>query len=192
MEKTLKIAIDMYFNQVDTMHHRHLGENFLRSETMLDNLIAVVSHVREMEANNYEMLSYYNAAGKWNYLQHLYVVFIELCSFAYYELKEKINDLSDMFYRYHDKKTNNSDSSFSYEFQHLFNSYILNPNKTPNILPSVIAKSYKLCQNQAFSQVLNSFLKQANTLLLSYFELNLKDVRKNLEDAVKSNYAMSL
>lgn len=190
MEKSIKIAIDMYFAQLDACQHRDLGEQFLRSESVLDNLMDVVSHFRDIEANNYAKLSHYNAAGKLNYLQHLYVVFVELRRFVLTNVKSIINDLSDMFYRYHDKHLSASHSIFNYTFRIVFHTYLDNRNKAN--LPSALAQKHNICKNQPFEQVLNSFLKQADAVLLNYSSLDLEYINKTLKDAVKSNYAMSL
>lgn len=190
MDQAIRIAIAMYFELLDTHQHRALGEQFLQSENVLDNLIDVVSHISHMEHTNYANLDHYNAAGKWNYLQHLYVVFNELRRVSLVNVESTINHLSDMFYRYHDKHYENSHSAFNYTFRLVFHTYF-DKQKEEN-LPSALAKTHNICKNQAFASVLNNLLKQADTVMVNYASLNLEHISKTLKYAIKSNYAMSL
>jgi len=190
MEQAIQIAIDMYFDHCTKNQHRELGEHFLRSDNVLDNLMDVVAHVQYMEACDYANLDQYNPTGKLNYLQHLYVVFNELRRVALNKVEATISNLSDMFYRYHDKHENNSNSSFNYTFRIVFHTYF--DNQKEENLPSALAKTHNLCKNQTFTQVLNSFLKQADTVMVNYSSLNIEHINKVLKDAIKINYAKSL
>lgn len=179
-----KIVIDMYYERFDTSYHKEQGRGFLLQPTSLGNLINVIEHVNYMVKNNYANIQHYTAAGKLNYLQHLYVVFTELRCPAQIEIHTELKALHDIFHMYYRRNlmefSNQSDT-----IRRVFYDY--SDNQHDENLPSRIAHDNKLCDGQEFARFLQSTIDRADDTLISFYSLKLHEIEELFQSAMKSN-----
>lgn len=184
MDNRVRIVVDMYYERFDTSYHKEQGDEFLLQPSAIGNLMNLVDHVHHMVKTNYANIDHYTAAGKLNYLQHLYVVFTELRAPSQIEIHAELKSLCDIFYMYYERNYIEF-SNQSELIRKVFHDY--SDTRNEEDLPSKIAHKHKLCKGQKFERFLQSVIYRADDAFESFYSLKLNAIEEIFQSAMKSN-----